>query len=125
MTIDGKLIAVPFRTATIGLFYNEALLEERGIKAPPTTLEELVDQAKQLTFRSAAGTPVVGMVLASDLSTFPVIFARAYGGDFIGPGLQARARSGRDGKGARHARRPVQGRRAAAHATRPRPTTTR
>jgi len=85
MTINGKLIAVPFRTATIGLFYNEALLEEKGIKAPPTTLEELVDQAKQLTFRSAAGTPVVGMVVASDLATFPVSFARAYGGDFIGP----------------------------------------
>ena len=88
MTINGKLIAVPFRTATIGLFYNEALLEEKGIKAPPTTLEELVDQAKQLTFRSAAGTPVVGMVVASDLATFPVSFARAYGGDFIGPGLK-------------------------------------
>ena len=73
MTIGGKLIAVPFRTATIGLFYNEALLEERGIKAPPTTLEELVDQAKQLTFRSQAGTPVVGMVVASDLAAFPVI----------------------------------------------------
>ena len=88
MTIGGKLIAVPFRTATIGLFYNEALLEERGIKAPPATLEELVDQAKQLTFRSQAGTPVVGMVVASDLATFPVSFARAYGGDFIGPDLK-------------------------------------
>ena len=88
MTIGGKLIAVPFRTATIGLFYNEALLEEKGIKAPPATLEELVDQAKQLTFRSQAGTPVVGMVVASDLATFPVSFARAYGGDFIGPGLK-------------------------------------
>jgi multiple sugar transport system substrate-binding protein len=88
MTINGKLLAVPFRTATIGLFYNEALLEERGIKAPPTTIEEMVDQAKQLTFRSQAGTPVVGMVVASDLATFPVSFARAYGGDFIGPGLK-------------------------------------
>jgi multiple sugar transport system substrate-binding protein len=88
MTINGRLLAVPFRTATIGLFYNEALLEERGIKAPPTTIEEMVDQAKQLTFRSAAGTPVVGMVVASDLATFPVSFARSYGGDFIGPGFK-------------------------------------
>src|SRR5687767_14654442 len=88
MTIAGKLIAIPFRTATIGLFYNEALLEERGIKAPPQTLEELVDQAKKLTFTSAAGTPVTGMVMASDLSTFPVSFIRAYGGDFIGPDMK-------------------------------------
>jgi multiple sugar transport system substrate-binding protein len=88
MTIGGKLAAVPFRHATMGLFYNEALLEERGIKAPPTTLEELVDQAKQLTFQSSAGVPVVGMVVASDLAAFPVCFARAFGGDFISPDLK-------------------------------------
>lgn len=83
MRLDGKLVGIPFRHATIGLFYNEALLEERGIKGPPSSLEELVDQAKQLTFQSKAGSPVVGMVLASDLSVFPVTFARAFGGDFI------------------------------------------
>lgn len=88
MTFDGRQVAIPFRHATQGLFYNEALLEERGIKAPPATLEEFVDQAKQLSFRSAAGTPVSGFVLASELSVFPVIFARAFGGDFIGDGMK-------------------------------------
>ena len=83
MKFDGKLVGIPFRHATQALFYNEALLEERGIKAPPATLEELVEQSKQLTFKSAAGTPVTGMILASDLSVFPVTFARAFGGDFI------------------------------------------
>jgi multiple sugar transport system substrate-binding protein len=87
MRFDGKLAAVPFRHATAGLFYNEALLAERGIAGPPQSLEEMVDQARRLTFTSAAGTPVVGMVLASDLAAFPVNFARAFGGDFIGPGL--------------------------------------
>ena len=88
MRFDGKLSAIPFRHATQALFYNEALLEERGIKAPPTSLEELVDQAKQLNFRSAAGTQVTGMCLASDLSVFPVTFARAFGGDFISNDLK-------------------------------------
>ncbi len=88
MRFDGKLAAIPFRHATQALFYNEALLDERGIKAPPSTLEELVDQAKQLTFTSAAGIPVTGMCLASDLSVFPVTFARAFGGDFIGDNLK-------------------------------------
>jgi multiple sugar transport system substrate-binding protein len=83
MTVGGKLVGVPVRHATQGLFYNEALLEEAGIAAPPKTVEELVEQAKKLTFTSKAGTPVVGMVLASDLAVFPVIFARAFGGDFI------------------------------------------
>lgn len=88
MTVDGKLIGIPVRHATQGLFYNEALLEEAGIAAPPTTLEELIEQAKKTTFTSKAGTPVVGMVLASDLAVFPVMFARAYGGDFISPDLK-------------------------------------
>lgn len=88
MRFDGKLAAIPFRHATQALFYNEALLEERGIKAPPRSLEELVDQARRLSFRSSAGTQVTGMILASDLSVFPVTFARAYGGDFIGPDLK-------------------------------------
>jgi multiple sugar transport system substrate-binding protein len=83
MTVGGKLIGIPVRHATQGLFYNQALLEERGIKAPAETLEELVEQSRQLTFTSKSGTPVVGMVLASDLAVFPVMFARAFGGDFI------------------------------------------
>jgi multiple sugar transport system substrate-binding protein len=79
MTVDGKLVGIPVRHATQGLFYNEALLREAGIAAPPKTIEELVDQAKKLTFTSAAGTPVTGMVLASDLAVFPVMFARFRG----------------------------------------------
>ena len=71
MTVDGNLIGIPVRHATQGLFYNEALLEEAGISAPPTTLEELVEQAGKLTFTSSAGTPVTGMILASDLAVFP------------------------------------------------------
>jgi len=88
MTVDGKLIGIPVRHATQGLFYNEALLEEAGIAAPPTTLEELIEQAKKTSLTSKAGTPVTGMVLASDLAVFPVMFARAYGGDFISPDLK-------------------------------------
>ena len=83
MTVDGKLIGIPVRHATQGLFYNAALLEEQGISAPPTTLEELVEQAQMLTFTSKSGTRVSGMVLASDLAVFPVMFARAFGGDFL------------------------------------------
>jgi multiple sugar transport system substrate-binding protein len=88
MQVGGKLIGIPVRTATMALFYNEALLEERGISAPPATLEELVEQAKKLTYRSAEGTPVVGMVVASELAAFPVNFARANGGDFISPDMK-------------------------------------
>ncbi|MGH7005917.1 MAG: extracellular solute-binding protein, partial [Alphaproteobacteria bacterium] len=83
MTIGGKTVGIPVRHATQALFYNEALLQEAGISAPPKTVEELAEQAKKLTFTSASGTPVTGMILASDLAVFPVMFARAFGGDFI------------------------------------------
>lgn len=83
MTVDGNLIGIPVRHATQGLFYNEALLGEVGITRPPETLEELVADCRKATFTSKAGTPVVGMVLASDLAVFPVMFVRAFGGDFI------------------------------------------
>lgn len=83
MNVDGRTIGIPVRHATGGLFYNEALLEEAGISAPPTTMEELVEQAKQLTFTSKDGTPVTGMIMASDLAVFPVSVARAFGGDYI------------------------------------------
>jgi multiple sugar transport system substrate-binding protein len=88
MTVGGALIGVPVRHATMALFYNEALLQSRGIAAPPATLEELADQARRLTFRGEDGRPVVGMVLAAELSAFPVSFARAFGGDFISPAMQ-------------------------------------
>jgi ABC-type spermidine/putrescine transport system permease subunit I len=55
MTVDGKLIGIPVRHATHGLPYNEALLEEAGISAPPTTLEELIEQATKTTFTSTKG----------------------------------------------------------------------
>jgi multiple sugar transport system substrate-binding protein len=84
MTIDGKLIGIPVRTATQGLFYNEELLADAGIKSPPTTLEELVEQSLAI---SKAGK-ATGMILASDLAVFPVMFARAFGGDFISQDLK-------------------------------------
>ncbi len=79
MTVDGKLIGIPVRTATQALFYNEELLAQAGFATPPQTLEELVAQAKKISEDKIA----TGMVLASDLAVFPVMFARAYGGDFL------------------------------------------
>ncbi|WP_103173623.1 extracellular solute-binding protein [Paracoccus sp. SY] len=81
MTIDGKLIGIPVRTATQALFCNLDLLEQAGFSAPPTTLEELVAQAQKITDDKIA----TGMILASDLAVFPVMFARAFGGDFLTP----------------------------------------
>lgn len=82
MRIGGSTVAIPVRHATNGLFYNAAMLEERGVQ-PPRTLEEFVEAAKRLTYRPASGAPVVGLVMTASLAAYPVIFARAFGGDFI------------------------------------------
>jgi multiple sugar transport system substrate-binding protein len=83
MQVNGRTIAVPVRHATNGLFYNAELLRQRGIAAPPRSFEEFIDQAKQLSFRPAGAAPVTGLVMTAALAAYPVMFARAFGGDFI------------------------------------------
>jgi multiple sugar transport system substrate-binding protein len=87
MRVEGATVAIPVRHATNGLFHNAALLEERGIAAPPATLEELLEQCRRLSFRRADGVPVVGLVMTANLAAYPAMFARSLGGDFIAPDL--------------------------------------
>lgn len=63
VSLDGVPHAVPVRHATVGLFYNEELLAERGLSGPPQTLEDLVEYAQRLTYTRADGTPVVGFAI--------------------------------------------------------------
>lgn len=85
MRVNGRTIAIPVRHATNGLFYNQALLEQQGIAAPPASFEEFLDQCRRLTFRPAGAAPVTGLVMTAALAAYPVMFARAFGGDFITP----------------------------------------
>jgi multiple sugar transport system substrate-binding protein len=88
MKFGGKLCAIPFRHATSGLHYNEALFKERGIAGPPRTIEELAEVAKKLTFTRPDGSRVAGFVIPG--LTYPnvVDIARAWNGDFITPDYQ-------------------------------------
>lgn len=45
---DGKIYTLPFECETLGLFYDEAALDEAGLE-PPTTWEELKTAAEKLT----------------------------------------------------------------------------
>ena len=58
-TVDNTLYAVPANIATLQLYYNKALFEAAGIDGPPTTVDELVEDAKALT-----GDGVYGLTLA-------------------------------------------------------------
>jgi multiple sugar transport system substrate-binding protein len=82
-TFGGELYAVPFRQTPSGLHYNAAYFEERGVTEVPTTLEELVEAAKQLTFTREDGTRVYGLIFTGNHYANMIDLARAYDGDFI------------------------------------------
>lgn len=48
-TIDGATYAVPFDTSNVALFWNKKMFEKAGIANPPTTWDELLSAAKELT----------------------------------------------------------------------------
>ena len=82
MTFDGKLYGIPFRHASSCFHYNERILNEHGI-ARPTTMEELVEAAGQLTFERDDGTKVHGFLINGEGYANVVDIARAWDGDFI------------------------------------------
>jgi len=82
MTFDGELYGVPFRHASTCFHYNDRLLQARGLERP-TTMEELVDAAYELTYEADDGTQVHGFVITGDNYANIVDIARAWDGDFI------------------------------------------
>ncbi|HEX7004878.1 MAG TPA: extracellular solute-binding protein [Trueperaceae bacterium] len=59
-TVDGNLVAIPFRGGTTMLYYRKDLLEEAGVE-PPTTIEELGAAAKELTREGVYGLVMRGV----------------------------------------------------------------
>ena len=86
--VEGKTYGIPFRQATAGLHYNEALLEERGLSGPPKSIEEFADYARKLTYTRDDGTNVYGFAYEAQNYSNVVNIARAWGGAFITAGLQ-------------------------------------
>lgn len=91
MTFNGQIFGIPYRHATHGLVYNEAILAERGLEGPPETLEDLIEYARQLTFTREDGTQVHGLVLSGQGASNIIDIVRAYGGDFITADLEMKA----------------------------------
>ncbi|MFC3787886.1 extracellular solute-binding protein [Paenibacillus sp. GCM10012307] len=59
--LGGKYYALPTGVRTLGLYYNKDLFTKAGLDPakPPTTWEELVEYAKQLTERDSKGQFVI------------------------------------------------------------------
>ncbi len=82
MTFDGTLYGIPFRHASSCFHYNQRILDERGV-APPKTIEEMIEAARQLTFTRDDGTKVYGFLINGEGYANTVDLARAWDGDFI------------------------------------------
>jgi sn-glycerol 3-phosphate transport system substrate-binding protein len=54
-TFDGKQYSMPFNTSNPILYYNKDLFKKAGIETPPTTYQEVADDAKKLTEGSVTG----------------------------------------------------------------------
>lgn len=85
MKRDGAYMALPTAVRSLALFYNERLFKDAGIEGPPNTLEELVEIAKKLTQKDAAGNlTTVGIttgMTAQDHHWLREVLFRQFGGE--------------------------------------------
>lgn len=76
-------VGIPYRHAVNALHYNEAILQERGLAAPPALIEDLLDAARRISHTRSDGTRVAAFAFEADNYPTLVMMARAFGGDFI------------------------------------------
>lgn len=58
-TVGGKIYGMPWLLDEKYFYYNEKMLQDAGISAPPKTWEELMDQAKTIKSKGLAEYPIV------------------------------------------------------------------
>lgn len=85
MKKDGAYMALPTAVRSLALFYNTRLFEEAGIDGPPKTLDDLIEVAKKLTKKDAAGNITqVGITTgmnAQDHHWWREVLTRQFGAD--------------------------------------------
>jgi multiple sugar transport system substrate-binding protein len=87
LTYDGRLTAIPMRHATTGLHWNKTLFAEQGLDHAPTSLDELLEFAKKMSYTRSDGTRVAGIVMNSGdehvavLTLLSAFGARLFGDD--------------------------------------------
>ena len=86
--LDGTHRAIPYRHNPQILHYNKEIFAARGVSRPPETFEQLLNVAKQTTFKRDDGAQVYGFA-ADQVEDFAIVI-RAFGGDVVTPDLQIR-----------------------------------
>src|SRR5690606_36935994 len=84
VTHGGEIVAFPVAGRTLDLLYHEELFEEAGLSGPPTTPEEFLEYARELTIKEGDRVVQYGasMVNAQESPTYEMLlmWTIAFGG---------------------------------------------
>ncbi|MBO8126360.1 MAG: ABC transporter substrate-binding protein [Firmicutes bacterium] len=84
VTYKGRQYGLPYLLDQMYFYYNEEMLKKAGFDAPPTTWEELVEQAKVLKEKGIVEYPIVwswGQIEALICTWVPLLYGN--GGEFF------------------------------------------
>jgi ABC-type glycerol-3-phosphate transport system substrate-binding protein len=86
VTSNDEIVAFPIAGRTLDLLYNEELFSAAGLTGPPTSPDEFLDYARQLTIKDNGQVTQYGasMVNAQEDPTFEMLlmWSIAFGGEF-------------------------------------------
>ena len=87
---DARRYGMPWILDTKYLFYNKDILERAGISAPPTTWEELAEQARIIKDKGLLDHPIVWSWAQAEAAICDyTTLVSAYGGSFLADGKPA------------------------------------
>lgn len=89
MSVDGKLYGLPYYSGTNVFAYNSTHLKEAGIENPPTTWEELLEQARAVKEAGVTEHPIILQLKTGDyvVNTLEVVIA-GFGGTLFDENLE-------------------------------------
>lgn len=79
MTLDGQLYGLPYYADLITFVYNAAMAEQAGFDAPPSSLDELRDQALAVKDQGIVEYPVIIPLTRDDPWVIENFYAMVYG----------------------------------------------
>ncbi|MBV9734354.1 MAG: extracellular solute-binding protein [Acidisphaera sp.] len=90
MIYDGKLYGLPYYTAYFGIIFNQKMADAAGLKQPPQTYAEWLDQARAVKQKGLSKSPLVWPVKYTGWGGIWVIntMVASRGGKLLDPNLE-------------------------------------
>ena len=90
MSFEGEVYGLPYYSGNAVFVYNERILKQAGISAPPRTWDELMDQAKTIKEKGILAHPIIIGLAANENSILRnlEIISAGFGGRFFNDKLE-------------------------------------